>query len=462
MLALRSPIYLAGCGLAALGFFANYLITTLPPWFMGPQAALLVMSVGTLVCSARVSARTIGKTYLLLASAVLMILIGEVALRAVLVPVKLGNEWAGSHGSEMLLVSAPDNFNALHRYNSHGFRGPELSPQGTSNRIVCIGDSYTEGIGATEQQTWPAVLNREVPPGWEAVNFGDAGSAPDRYLEILAQAAVPLDPQVVIICLNSSDLIGGPKIPTRLGGNTFFDGGGVLRSQLARALTGWTYLYDLSRGRHARRIGLYYRKWDERRTETMVRSVMRREAMAKGDAERLVAQRMDRISAACRQASERGEFNGARIVIEVVKPFAHVRCRAADMEVSADVLRNKTRAWCQSFRDICESRGIRPVLMYFPNAGLVSNEPIGPVEDDQLQGRPENAGETSLSDLLSEVCQQVGIHYIDATPVLLANADRRLYLRYDSHPNSLGYELVGRYVAEQLTRGAELSRNTAP
>jgi hypothetical protein len=66
------------------------------------------------------------------------------------------------------------------RYNSAGFRGPEVPPRRAGVvRIGVIGDSFTEGMGVREADTYPAVLGRlleQAEPGrFEVFNFGKRG-----------------------------------------------------------------------------------------------------------------------------------------------------------------------------------------------------------------------------------------------------------------------------------------------
>jgi lysophospholipase L1-like esterase len=63
------------------------------------------------------------------------------------------------------------------RYNSQGFRGPEFPPRRRGvRRLVVVGDSFTEGQGARESDTYvarlEALLNAGRPGTWEVLNLG--------------------------------------------------------------------------------------------------------------------------------------------------------------------------------------------------------------------------------------------------------------------------------------------------
>jgi lysophospholipase L1-like esterase len=63
------------------------------------------------------------------------------------------------------------------RYNSRGFRGGEFPARRPGvRRLVVVGDSFTEGQGAREGDTYvrqlEALLNEKDPGGWEVLNLG--------------------------------------------------------------------------------------------------------------------------------------------------------------------------------------------------------------------------------------------------------------------------------------------------
>ena len=454
----RTPI-ICGGGLLFLAALLTDLVSGSWHGFGVLQWGMLALGTLMLLIGVRASRPAVARLNLGLAATAGMVLIADLALRCVLpIPGRGAGEWAGSPGSRVLLVSAPDKFRAVHRYNTLGFRGPEvlLTPT-TPHRIVCIGDSWTEGVGADEEQSWPAVLQRTLPSArCEVINLGDSGSQPDRYLEILAHVGVPLHPTHAIICVIPSDFMGGPEVPLNLTPrdrivDAFRERGSLLKNGIAWSLPGWTYLWDRSRGRWNTRQGLFWDRWDQRRDALMIDQLVRRDRISGNRARELVAQRLGKISPACLQAAQVGEFNGARIVLEVVVPQASFAARVEDMGIGADDLADSTRVWVQWYADTCHSRRIVPILLFFPEAGLVSDAPAGPVEDENLVGRPSLTHDHSLSDLLSAICRDAGIKFLDCTPALrAATGNEPLFLRYDHHPTARAYDIAARYVANEL------------
>jgi len=121
------------------------------------------------------------------------------------------------------------------RINSLGFRGPEIAwakPEGTF-RVLVLGDSIIMGSGLSEQDTLPALLQKELAdrfPGrrFEVMNAGVSGyGLPEEYT-VLKEDGLRLDPDLVVIgfCLNDvpganfADLIN-PRRDLALPGKQF-------------------------------------------------------------------------------------------------------------------------------------------------------------------------------------------------------------------------------------------------
>jgi len=97
--------------------------------------------------------------------------------------------------------------------NSMGFRGPECStePRPGVFRVVCVGDSFTFGMGVKYEQAWPARLQTELPPpaGFrevEVINAGVSGYNLIQYCQEIADKVIPLKPHLVVVGLVGNDL----------------------------------------------------------------------------------------------------------------------------------------------------------------------------------------------------------------------------------------------------------------
>ncbi len=91
--------------------------------------------------------------------------------------------------------------------NARGFRNErefaDAVPEGTT-RVVCIGDSFTQGYGVGDADAWPAQLER-LCPRVEAPNLGQAGYGVDQSALAYARDTRALAHQVVVAALIADD-----------------------------------------------------------------------------------------------------------------------------------------------------------------------------------------------------------------------------------------------------------------
>jgi acyl-CoA thioesterase-1 len=79
---------------------------------------------------------------------------------------------------------------------------PVNLPPGATGPWVAFGDSLTEGFGASEGQSYPAILSRRL--GVPIVNMGVSGDTTDGGLKRLDRL-VEQSPRVVLLCLGGND-----------------------------------------------------------------------------------------------------------------------------------------------------------------------------------------------------------------------------------------------------------------
>ena len=116
--------------------------------------------------------------------------------------------------------------------NADGFRGPPLRPQGEALRVVCIGDSMTEGFYVDNPFTYPAWLQRTLDDrglNVEVVNAGRGGGSIDRFIGIFEQAVRPLRPDLLVVTWVNND-------PWELGRSGFQPAGSTDSDSLVRFL----------------------------------------------------------------------------------------------------------------------------------------------------------------------------------------------------------------------------------
>lgn len=97
--------------------------------------------------------------------------------------------------------------------NALGFREPRLpgpKPEGTV-RIVTLGDSFTEGWGVEEAETYPrrleALLRTKDPAhAYDVINLGVPGACTRDYLYHLREVGLQYKPDVVLVGLMANDV----------------------------------------------------------------------------------------------------------------------------------------------------------------------------------------------------------------------------------------------------------------
>ncbi len=101
-------------------------------------------------------------------------------------------------------------FKIHYKVNALGLREKDtVYTDTTALRILCLGDSYTEGFGAPYDSSYPRALERALNKQGchcQIYNAGKAGSDPFYNYMLLKQQLLRLKPQVVITTFNSSDI----------------------------------------------------------------------------------------------------------------------------------------------------------------------------------------------------------------------------------------------------------------
>ena len=83
-----------------------------------------------------------------------------------------------------------------YEYNAQGFRDKEW-PTDLKNKIWCIGDSFTVGVGQPAEETWPALLEKELNE--RCINISQDGCSNDLIAARAKQVIEKFQPTAVII-----------------------------------------------------------------------------------------------------------------------------------------------------------------------------------------------------------------------------------------------------------------------
>ena len=87
---------------------------------------------------------------------------------------------------------------------------PVDDPDGDPIRIACVGDSITEGVGASDKTktSYPARLQEELGDGYVVGNFGHGGTTVTSYLKFSEYTeSLAFEPDVVLVFLGTNDCI---------------------------------------------------------------------------------------------------------------------------------------------------------------------------------------------------------------------------------------------------------------
>ncbi len=90
--------------------------------------------------------------------------------------------------------------------NAQGFRGAPAAPTKDRPRVIVIGDSTAFGLGVSDDETFPVVLERALDGRVEVLNWGVPGYNLVQIVELLRTKGQTYEPDLVVYALNYNDL----------------------------------------------------------------------------------------------------------------------------------------------------------------------------------------------------------------------------------------------------------------
>lgn len=130
--------------------------------------------------------------------------------------------------------------------NRQGLRGPEIGPKKPGTfRVLALGDSFTFGVGAREEETYPAQLQRVLRSRGiraEVLNAGAPGFGVPDEVAWFQRWGWTLEPDVVVLAVFvANDLQdaapGGPKAVA-------VDGELMIQGERKNSLSRWLYYHS--------------------------------------------------------------------------------------------------------------------------------------------------------------------------------------------------------------------------
>jgi lysophospholipase L1-like esterase len=101
-----------------------------------------------------------------------------------------------------------NEFNFGYNCNNQGYRGNDFEKEKKEGefRIMCLGDSWTEGVGSSEGNSWPEQLNNKLSSNFNFINLGKAGSDPLFSINSFKRDFIDYNPDLIILSINNSDI----------------------------------------------------------------------------------------------------------------------------------------------------------------------------------------------------------------------------------------------------------------
>lgn len=158
-----------------------------------------------------------------------------------------GDYYINPDSNETILIKN-DEFLHKRTSNEEGIRERQIPEKVEGEkRVLCIGDSFTEGVGTTIDSSWVAVvqeiLNKTCPESKiTLINAGIGGSDPFFQYKLLVNRLLVYKPDIVVIANNTSDIFDYIE---RGGFNRFLPNGEVVyrNKPINRPLYNHSFIY---------------------------------------------------------------------------------------------------------------------------------------------------------------------------------------------------------------------------
>jgi lysophospholipase L1-like esterase len=370
--------------------------------------------------------------------------------------------------------------------NTLGFRDPRLpapKPKDVA-RVVVVGDSFTQGYGVEERDTFPRRLEALLGAAddsrrWEVVNLGVPGTNPRDYAGNLRDVGLAYEPDVVLVAVGANDVHDvrvQPRSGSQFGWERLSEAQrAVLRPQAAwRTLPRrlWPVLYPLAHARltalladaqvpaEAGEPGTAAESADTRLLDARWREVLLafadrygRRAEVAATISSLPADRIDRIrrvlSGETDIASEDGE-NDYWSLVAVVQP--DLMSEAVLLPPSYDEAWRRTAARLRTTVRSARRADARVVMTFVPDQHQVTSRGRAVLDERGFRWDPRVLSDTTFVDRLRALAAAEGATFVDLLDDFRDRPDEPLYFPRDGHWTAAGHDLAARVLAADLER----------
>lgn len=384
-----------------------------------------------------------------------------------------------------MLVQA--EFSVRVRTNALGFREPRLpgpKPAATV-RIVALGDSFTQGYGVEEDESFPSRLEEilqvhDPSHHYEVINLGVPGTCPLDYLRHLVDVGLAYDPDVVLVGLMGND-VNDVKTFRDTGQRFFPD---VLKKAQADAneppswwkalperlfpalyVYFWNRLHgiftrhqdaDASRGggrpsEHPSTPGPTVPEDHWRDVLLDVASRYRRRAEIEAKLDRLDPQTIATLKPVLTgdyRFDATPDQEPIQRLMATVAPDQFV-----DMVLlppSYDAAWKETTATLLQIDRLDRGAGARTIIVFIPHAYQVSSAPFPYLQHSGFSVDPRTLTDTTFIDRLEEFGWANGIEIVDLLTPLRARRNEPLYFPKDMHWTPQGHRLAAEVIADAI------------
>jgi hypothetical protein len=154
--------------------------------------------------------------------------------------------WYHTNKSNSSRIKKEKEWQYFNQYNEFGNREKSIDNfvnDTISIKVLCLGDSFTEGDGAPYDSSWVRLFERKINSKeklrYKIYNAGACGSDVFYNYKILTNKLISLKPKIVIECINSTDI---NDVIWR-GGNERFNSDGTVSGKSGPS---WEFFYCYS------------------------------------------------------------------------------------------------------------------------------------------------------------------------------------------------------------------------
>ncbi len=331
-----------------------------------------------------------------------------------------------------LWKSEPDHTSFVSHLNLYGFRDRQwkVAPSRGTERVMFVGDSFTEGFMAADDETIARGYERAAGKSAQTMNCGIGGNGIPEYVALIHDAVPLFRPRRLLVVLYANDLpVTGPIVPRA----TF----------QAQRSNPWTprLLHILARTARHEPVA---RRWHS--PPVLFVPVVPDPLNPWSNPPPEFA----RVDPALAEAMRKGDFNP--FVVDVLNKAATALRKPIEMSDTLRQLQNFARGHGSELR-----------LVYLPFSTQVSDRYI-PFQ----QKYATHHGVASLrgpefqvhQESLHKSCAKLSIPFLDLTPLLRRAEENgeHLYWDFDEHLRGATYMRVGATISRWVKTGAEPER----